>query len=118
MATQAVEFSTFTFDITEGVNVDDAVIGTVGGAIIGTHLTRTKSAGLVNSYQLIVVHDTVGTNALEYSVRQTSLVNGAAFVADTAFRTNAGAGQASAVVRHKNKSETTTYDIIVVHLNA
>lgn len=118
MATQAVEYSTFTFDITEGTNVDDAVIGTVGGAIIGTHLTRTKSKGSTHSYQLIVTHDTVGTNALEYSVRQASLVNGAAFVADTAFRTNAGAAQASAVIRHTSKSETTTYDIILVHLNA
>lgn len=118
MAAQAVEFSTFTFNITEGVAVDDAVIGTVGGAIIGTHLTRTKSAGKQHFYQLIVVHDTVGTNALEYSVRQTSLANGAAFVADTVFRTNAGAGQASAVVRHSHQGETTSYDIIVIHLNA
>ncbi len=56
--------------------------------------------------------------AVEYSVRQADLVNGAAFVADTVFRTNAGAGQASAVVAHTRKGETTTYDIIVVHLNA
>lgn len=118
MATQAVEYSTFTFDIVEGVAVNDAVIGTVGGAIIGTHLTRTKSKGTTHSYQLIVVHDTVGTNALEYSVRQASITNGDAFVADTAFRTNAGAAQASAVVAHTRKGETTTYDIIVVHLNA
>ena len=118
MATQAVEFSTFTFDVTEGTAVDDAVIGTVGGAIIGTHLTRTKSKGTVHSYQLIVVHDTVGTNALEYSVRQLTLTDGASFVADTVFRTNAGAGQASAAIRHTTNDDSNTYDIIVVHLNA
>ena len=118
MVAEAVEYSTFTFDVTEGVNVDDAVIGTVGGAIIDVVLTRVKSKGTVHSYQLFVVHTTVGTNALEYSVRQASLKDGAAFVADTVFRTNAGAGQAAAVLRHSTNDETSTYDVIVVHLNA
>jgi hypothetical protein len=118
MAAQAVEYSTFTFSITEGTSVDDAVIGTVGGAIIGTHLTRVGTRGNVHDYQLIVTHDTVGTNALEYSVRQATIAQGASFVADTAFRTNAGAAQASAVVAHSKRGNSTTYDIIVVHLNA
>jgi hypothetical protein len=118
MAAQAVEYSTFTFTITEGTAVNDAVIGTVGGAIIGTHLTRVGSRGNQHDYHLIVTHDTVGTNALEYSVRQATVTNGSAFTADTAFRTNAGAAQASAVVAHSKNSGSVTYDIIVVHLNA
>ena len=118
MVVQAVEFSTFTFDVTEGVDVDDAVIGSVGGAIISATLTRTKSKGNIHSYSLVVVHDDVGANALEYSVRQTTITNGSAFSADNVFRTNAGVAQAAAVIRHTGKGEDNTYDIIVVHLNA
>lgn len=118
MATQAVEYSTFTFDITEGVAVDGATIGTIGGVAIGYHLTRTKSKSKIHSYQLIVTHDTVGTTILEYSVRQATITNGDAFAADTVFRTNEGAGQASAVIAHTRAGEKTTYDIVVIHLDA
>ena len=118
MVAQAVEYSTFTFDVTEGTNIDDATIGTVGGAIIDVILTRTKSKGTVHSYHLFVVHDTVGTTVLEYSVRQATVTDGAAVSLDNVFRTNAGAGQAAAVIRHTTNDDSSTYDVIVVHLNA
>lgn len=119
MAAQAVEYSTFTFEVTEGVDVDGATIGTIGGStIIGTHLERVRSKGNVHTYHLVIAHDTSSTTALEYSVRDITITDGSAFDADNSFRTVEGASKASALLPVGSSDGKTKYDLIVVHLTA
>lgn len=117
MATQAVEFSHFTITVTKGADVEDVVLGTLGGTIISVTITKIKETTDTITYHIIIIHDTVSTTALEYTTKQFVKTDGTDAL-DVVLDTVAGASQAAFASPTDIREDQTTYELIVVHLNA
>jgi len=118
MVAQAVEYDAYSITVVDGTPQSDIVLATVNGAIIEVNITRTRGKGTESDYEIVVVHDTVGTTLLEWSVVSFTVTKGTT-ITDAVFATVAGASQAAKVIKTQDLPENKTrYDILVVHLNA
>jgi len=117
MATEAALYSTFT--ITRGAaDATDVVFGTLTGPLLFADcaaLTDTKDS---TKYQIVCTYIAGTDQALEYSIFRKTFTNGAAVEVDTALATIAGVQKYSFIKKVSDTPTTTTYDIIVLHLNA
>ena len=117
MTATDLEIDAYTVSVTSGTNQSDVTLATVNGAIKEINIRRRQAAGNVNIYDIVVVHDDVGTTGLEWTVRTVTVESGTDIV-DTVYGTIAGLAQASKVIATHSQGNNTTYDILVVHLNA
>lgn len=119
MVSENQEYSTFEATITEGTNVTDVVMGTVGGALLtgGTVIKkrkRTDDGKII--YDILVVHTVTGTTILRYTKREITVTEGTD-VLDVALATTVGAAQAVDIAKIRQVGNKITYVIFIVHLN-
>lgn len=119
MVTENQEFSTFQATITEGSDLTDQVLATVGGALkeggITIHKRKRTDDGKI-IYDIIVVHTDVGSNILQWTKREITITEGTD-VLDQVLATTAGAAQAIDIAEIRHVGNKITYVIFIVHLN-
>jgi hypothetical protein len=117
MATEAALYATFT--ISRGTSdATDVVFGTLTGPLVFADCEALDSSPDNTRYQVVCEYIAGTDQALEYSIFRKTFVNGAAVEVDTALATLAGASKATFLKKVSDDGNNTTYDIIVLHLNA
>ena len=117
MATEAALFATFT--ITRGLtDSTDVAFGTLTGPLVFADCEQIENDATGTKYQVMCEYIAGVDQALEYTIIQKTFTNGAAVELDTALATLAGASKAAFLRKVASTATTTTYDIIVIHLNA
>ena len=117
MSATDLEIDSYTIEVVSGTNQSDIPLATVNGALKEINIRRRQSKRNTSVYDIVIVHDDVGTTALEYTTRSVSVTSGTT-ITDQVYATVAGLAQASKAIATHSERGITTYEIIVVHLNA
>ena len=117
MTATDIETDVYTITVENGVDVSDATLATVNGAIKNIDIIRIATKGNISTYHIVVHHDDVGTTGLEYTTRSVDVTNGTT-VTDDVFASVAGVVQKAQGFPITRKGELTGYDLIAVHLDA
>tara|TARA_B110000495_G_C22757330_1_gene443528 strand:+ start:254 stop:607 length:354 start_codon:yes stop_codon:yes gene_type:complete len=117
MATEAALYSTFTIERTTA-DATDVVFGTLTGPLLFADCQAISDTKDSTKYQVICTYIAGTDQLLEYSIFRKTFTHGAAVEVDTALATIAGVQKQTFVKKVSDTSTTTTYDIIVLHLNA
>lgn len=117
MATEAALYATFT--ITRGdTDATDVVFGTLTGPLVFADCEKISQSVNSTKYQIVCEYIAGTDQNLEYSIFRKTFVNDAAVEVDTALATLAGDSKATFLRKVSNNGSSTTYDIIVLHLDA
>lgn len=117
MTATDLEVDSYTITVESGVNQSDIVLATVNGAIKDIRIDPIQTRGDFTDYLITIIHDDVGTTALEFTTRTLTVTKGTSVI-DTVLATIAGLSQASFAKLQRTEGDKSTFDIIVVHLNA
>lgn len=117
MATEAALYATFTI-FRDLVDVTDVVFGTLTGPLVFSDCEQIQNDATGTKYQILCEYIAGTDQSLEYTIIRKEFTNGAAVEVDTALATLAGDSKATFLRKVSNTATTTTYDIIVLHLNA
>ncbi len=117
MATEAALFATFT--ISRGSTDSlDIPFGTLTGPLVFADCEQIRNDADGTEYQIVCEYIAGTDQSLESTIIRKTFTNGAAVELDTVLATLAGASKATFLRKVENTATTTTYDIIVIHLNA
>ena len=117
MATEAALFATFT--ISRGLtDSTDVVFGTLTGPLVFADCEQISNDATGTKYQIMCEYIAGTDQSLEYTIIQKTFTNEAAVEVDTVLATLAGASKSAFFRKVANTATTTTYDIIVIHLNS
>ena len=117
MTATDIEVDSYTITVTSGINNSDVVLATIGGAIKEITIEPIQTIGNITTYLITVVHDDVGTTALEWTSRTLAVTKGTT-ITDQVYGTIAGLAQQSFAKLQRTKDDLSTFDLIIVHLNA
>lgn len=117
MATEAALYATFT--ITRGTSdATDVVFGTLTGPLVFADCEKISDSPDETKYQILCEYIAGTDQLLEYTIIRKTFTNDAAVEVDTALATLAGDSKAAFLRKVSETANSTTWDIIVLHLNA
>ena len=117
MASEAALYATFTIERTTS-DATDVVFGTLTGPLQFAGCETISNSPDSTKYQVLCTYIAGTDQALEYTIIRKTFTNGAAVEVDTALATIAGLQKQTFLKKVSETGTTTTYDIIVLHLNA
>ena len=117
MATEAALYATFTIE-RGTADATDVVFGTLTGPLLFAGCESLSDSPGSTKYQVVATYIAGTDQALEYSIFRKTFVNGATVEVDTALATIAGLQKQTFIKKVSDDGVNSTYDIIVLHLNA